>query len=282
MASQIKLYGKVFIKGNIRAMTGLHIGGGDIGINIGGMDNPVIRNTRTNQPYIPGSSIKGKMRSLSEKLAGVPPNFPPGQRVQVHVCNNQSQYETCDVCHIFGVPGDKEFATPTLLSVRDVMLDEKSLEGVKTDLAYTEIKWEATIDRITSAANPRQLERVPEGAIFKDFEFCYGVYGKDDICRIGKVFAAMQLVEDDYLGGSGTRGSGKIRFEDMKISCRPGEFYGTTADPLHYEYDNGEIILRCMKDILDRQEGHTRDSSLTCHWSMKTARISTAPMAICW
>ena len=213
MARQIRLYGKVFITGDIKAATGLHIGGGDAGINIGGMDNPVIRNARNNQPYIPGSSLKGKMRSLSEKIANRPQNSRI-QNIYIHVCQSEDEYDGCDVCHIFGVPGDKEYSSPTRLFVRDVMLDENSLEGVKTDLAYTEIKWEASIDRITSAAVPRQLERVPEGAIFKDFELSYGVYEKQDIPRVKRVFEAMQLVEDDYLGGSGTRGSGCLCIQD--------------------------------------------------------------------
>jgi len=248
MSDQIRLYGKVFINGNIKAVTGMHIGGGDAGINIGGLDNPVIRNSRTNIPYIPGSSLKGKMRSLSEKIA----NRPQNSRIQnifIHVCDDSKDYDNCDVCHIFGVPGDKPFSSPTRLIVRDVMLDESSLEEMKTDLVYTEIKWEATIDRITSAAVPRQVERVPEGAIFKNFELCYGVYEKADIQRLKKVFEAMQLVEDDYLGGYGTRGSGKIKFESITLGCRRGSSYGTSATPEMFEIPDE----KSMKELLDQQ-----------------------------
>lgn len=245
---QVKLYGKVFINGNIKVVTGLHIGGGDAGINIGGIDNPVIRNPRTNQPYIPGSSLKGKMRSLSEKIANRPQNFRI-QNIYIHVCDNKNDYSNCDVCHIFGVPGDKDFSSPTRLAVRDVMLDENSLSGMSADLGLTEIKWEATIDRITSAAVPRQIERVPEGAIFKDFELCYGIYEKSDVDRLKKVFEAMQLVEDDYIGGSGTRGSGKIRFENITLSCRPGDSYGTSGTPEKFDIPDP----KSMKELLNSQ-----------------------------
>ena len=244
MAAQIRLYGKVFITGEIRADTGLHIGGGDAGIEIGGMDNPVIKNARTNEPYIPGSSLKGKMRSLSEKVDNRPQNSPI-QNIYIHVCDDRGEYANCDVCHIFGVPGNRDFSSPTRLSVRDVRLDASSLEGV----GLTEGKWEASIDRITSAAVPRQLERVPEGAVFSPFEFCYSVYKYDDIERLRKVFRAMQLVEDDYLGGSGTRGSGKIKFENMQIGCRPGNSYGDQASPTAF----GTELLPSMEHLLEGQ-----------------------------
>lgn len=243
MARQIRLYGKAFINGDIRVATGLHIGGGDAGISIGGMDNPVIRNPRTNQPYIPGSSLKGKMRSLSEKIEDRPQNFRI-QNIYIHVCDDEGEYQGCDVCHIFGVPGDKVYSSPTRLSVRDVMLDADSLG----DIPYTETKWEASIDRITSAAVPRQLERVPEGAIFRPFEFCYGVYEEDDVRRLRKIFEAMQLLEDDYLGGSGTRGSGKVKFENIEVSCRPGSSYGEDAERNTYG-----AALPSMTELLKHQ-----------------------------
>ena len=57
--------------GQIELVSGLHIGSGNAEMHIGGTDNPVIKNPVTNQPYIPGSSLKGKMRSLLEWRAGV-------------------------------------------------------------------------------------------------------------------------------------------------------------------------------------------------------------------
>ena len=247
MANQIKLHGKVFITGNIKAVTGLHIGGSDSGISIGGIDNPVIKNTRTNQPYIPGSSIKGKMRSLLEKIGNRPQNARIG-RINIHLCDNKEDYDKCDVCHIFGVTGDKPYSSPTRLIVRDVMLDTTSLEGI----SFTEIKTEASIDRVTSAAVPRSIERVPEGAIFKDFEFCYSVYEEEDLPRLKKLFEAMQLLEDDYLGGSGSRGNGKVKFIDMKVQCRPGNNYGKSSKREEYTQpvDSMEKLLDKQNDIV--------------------------------
>jgi len=160
MARQIKLYGRIILTGEIKAESGLHIGGSPGALAIGGLDLPVIRDAYQ-VPYVPGSSLKGKMRSLWEKLNGAPQNFPIGREVFVHICENKDAYAGCPVCRIFGVPGDKDSSAPTRLVVRDVRLDQKSLEGARTDMPFSEVKWEAAIDRVTSAATPRQIERVP-------------------------------------------------------------------------------------------------------------------------
>ena len=165
----IQLKGRVFITFDIEAVTGLHIGGSDTGIEIGGVDKTVIRDPITNRPYIPGSSLKGKVRSLLEKYRGLAQNQRIGQGF-IHSCDDKEQYPGCDVCQIFGVPGERDFATPTRLVVRDVHLSDASAktleEQAHTDLPYTEVKTEVSIDRVTSAANPRQMERVPAGAVF--------------------------------------------------------------------------------------------------------------------
>jgi len=228
---KIQLRGRVSIRGDIRAVTGLRIGGRPMGIEIGGVDNVVLRNPLNNEPYIPGSSLKGKMRSLMERADNCVLNYPVGSgknRVWFHSCakkpSDQAIYSKCDVCHIFGLPGESETVeadAPTRLIVRDVAIDRTSLEQHVPTL--TEIKWEAAIDRVTSAANPRQMERVPAGAIFQPFDLTYGLYEVNgqglaqDLKRLERVFEAMQLLEDDYLGGLGSRGSGKIRFEKIGV-----------------------------------------------------------------
>ena len=121
----IQLKGRVFITFDIEAVTGLHIGGSDTGIEIGGVDKTVIRDPITNRPYIPGSSLKGKVRSLLEKYRGLPQNQRIGQG-SIHSCNDKDIYANCDVCQIFGVPGERKFATPTRLVVRDVHLSDVS------------------------------------------------------------------------------------------------------------------------------------------------------------
>jgi len=225
MANSVNLYGRIFITGNIRAETGLHIGGSQSGLEIGGVDNVVIRDPLTDRPYIPGSSLRGKMRSLWEKKNGAPQNWPIGQGVRIHICERLEQYARCPVCQIYGVPGQLEASSPTRLVVRDVFMSEesaKALESVaQTDLPYTEVKWEAAIDRVTSAATPRQMERVPAGVVFSGFEMVFSVYDyPGDLQRFPDVLESMQLLEDDYLGGQGSRGSGKITFQNVLVWAR--------------------------------------------------------------
>jgi len=238
---RVTLFGRVFITGNIKAVTGLHIGGAAGALEVGGVDAPVIRDPLTNRPYIPGSSLRGKMRSLTEKKVGSIQNFRIGKGVHVHVCKTakdsrgkelppeQQPYNTCTVCTVFGVPGDQYTNAPTRLVVRDVFMSDASAErllAAKTDLPFSEVKWEATIDRVTSAAVPRQIERVPAQAEFEGFEMVYSIYHVDDVARLITVVEAMQLLEDDYLGGLGSRGSGKIAFENLAIYARSSKEYG--------------------------------------------------------
>jgi CRISPR-associated protein Csm3 len=117
--------------------------------------------------------------------------------------------------------------------VRDVLLSKNNekLRTAKTDMPYTEVKWEATIDRITSAAVPRQNERVPPGAIFSPFELVYSLYDlngtgfQSDINWLRYIFKAMELLEDDYLGGYGSRGAGKVAFKNMTVMFKSRAYY---------------------------------------------------------
>ena len=252
-STSIKLVERVFIRFDIQAVTGMHIGGSDSGIEIGGVDKTVIRDPLTNQPYIPGSSLKGKMRSLVEKARGAKQNQRIGQGY-IHSCGaeykkkedletkGKADYQACDICQVFGVPGERPFATPTRLVVRDTFLDKDSadqLNALQTDLPYTEIKTEVSIDRVTSAANPRQMERVPAGAVFANAELIYTIYeGKDcdkgkDVERLKVIAEGLRLLEDDYLGGLGSRGSGKVRLANIRISKR--------VDPLQEEEQLGKV-----------------------------------------
>ena len=160
--TDINLFGRVIITADILAVTGLHIGGSSTGLEIGGLDKAVIRNPLNNQPYIPGSSIRGKMRSQTEKVLGLPQNNPIGQAT-IHVCKNEKDYNKnggCPVCHVFGVPADLGYSGPTRLIVRDALLTKGSaddLDKVNTELRYAELKTEVAIDRVTSAAVPRSI-----------------------------------------------------------------------------------------------------------------------------
>ncbi len=220
--------GRIFLDFDIETLTGLHIGGAPGTLAIGNVDNPVVRNPFNNEPYIPGSSLRGKMRSQTEKLKGVLSTVTRiGQNVKIHVCETRESYEKCDVCRVYGVSAaTKDNAppvatTPTRLIIRDANLtpDTRSLlSRLRTDLPFTEVKWEAAIDRVTSAATPRQQERVPAGAVFGG-ALTFTLYNdvKRDVALFETVIRGLELVEEDYLGGQGARGSGQVKFSNITL-----------------------------------------------------------------
>lgn len=203
-----KLVKKIRIETTITLVTGLHIGGSSDSVEIGGIDCPVIKlATRENQPYIPGSSLKGKMRCLLEQAAGA---SKVGMSKEVN--------------NLFGITENKELKTvnqPSKLIVRDAMLTEESrsflLGASNLDMPYTENKWENVIDRTKGVAeHPRQTERVPAGAVFHA-EFVLNVWDNDNETELVSLFEkGIRLLENDYLGGSGSRGYGQIKFSELK------------------------------------------------------------------
>lgn len=250
--SDVKFKGKYIIKCELELLSGLHIGKGQNSLEIGGVDNSVVKDAY-GKPYIPGSSLKGKMRSLMEfaedKITADNLIITVGDRSKIdrkrmHMCGDPE----CMVCNLFGrnhgehktesgSEPTKSFdnaVIPTRLIVRDAYLIESSItEQMKDylDLEWTEVKFENNLDRITSRANPRQNERVPAGAKFK-CEFVLNVFDNDGDRYLKKILKAMQLLEDDYLGGQGTRGYGKVEFNNITITFRGKEYYTseTTAD----------------------------------------------------
>lgn len=220
------LLGRVTIKGQIEALTGLQIGGSDRGIEIGGVDKVVVRNSLDNKPYIPGSSLKGKIRSLIERAKQMglnhfskgDENDPRMKQIKMHSCQNQAAYDKCSVCNLFGVPSnwnDKSGAPyPTRIVVRDAPLSNHEELLKKTELPYTEIKTEVSIDRLTSAANPRTFERVPAGAIFQ-IELVVNLFTERDSKLLNTLLFGLGLLEGDYLGGQGSRGYGKVAFKNL-------------------------------------------------------------------
>jgi len=209
------------LKGQILVRTGLHIGAGNDRLEIGGVDAPVIRNPSTREPYIPGSSIKGKMRSLLEWSDPKNKILPDGEPCH---CG------TCSICRIFGSGNsgkkeDQENAKkrgPSRLIIRDAELTpdfKKEFHDVKGK-PILEVKAENSINRITAVANPRNMERVIPGVRF-DFELLYRVIdtgdgGKEDEDLFYEVVRkGLRLLQNDYLGGGGTRGNGRIKFEGL-------------------------------------------------------------------
>ena len=296
--TQKRLLGKLYIKGTIEVKTGLMIGSADGKLDIGGLDKLVVRDPITEYPYIPGSSLKGKLRSLLERFLNKPLNRNGGgvwRYESDHTADgcteiknsNTSQFiffdgaVECEISRVFGSTGNKCWVKttaetdktkkilrenqdsrfgkedekgepyeqidghnyPARLIVRDSHLTEdsaKKLEvGVNTGLYMTERKFENGLDRITAAATPRQFERVPKGAKF-NFELVYSVEqqeiplekgenlptnlaenayteARDDLKNIA---IALAILEDDALGGSGSRGYGKVKFTGFELIYR--------------------------------------------------------------
>lgn len=235
MTSKIELKGRVILSFDIATATGLHIGGSDTGIEIGGVDKTVIRDALSNRPYIPGSSLRGKMRSLLEKYEGKTQNKTIGRDTKIHSCEDTDEYSKCNICQVFGVPAENNFSTPTRLIVRDTQLSDGSAKKLedsgRTSLPYTEVKTEVSIDRVTSAANPRQMERVPAGVTFENAEMVYSIYEGDrcnaaqDVDRVKTIVEGLRLLEDDYLGGQGSRGSGKVALQNIRVQVKNGTDY---------------------------------------------------------
>ena len=206
-----KLVKKIKIQTSITLVTGLHIGGSSENVEIGGIDNPVIKlATRDNEPYIPGSSLKGKMRCLLEQAAGA---SKVGLDEKVNnlfgICENSS----------LGIQDNQ----PSKLIVRDAILSKESKEALlacdNLDMPYTENKWENVIDRTKGVAeHPRQSERVPAGSVF-NAEFILNIWDDDDESELTELFKkGIRLLENDYLGGSGSRGYGQIKFGELKTT----------------------------------------------------------------
>ncbi|MDO8940715.1 MAG: type III-A CRISPR-associated RAMP protein Csm3 [Methylicorpusculum sp.] len=213
------------ITSQIELLSGLHIGSGNTEIHIGGTDNPVIKNPITQQPYIPGSSIKGKMRSLLEWHLGVvditdgnPLNFRHLGELQ-----GNRQAKAKDLIRLFGgAPDSKNDQTivneigPSRLAFWDCSLDPEWIAQMKDKyIPLTETKMENSIDRIAGVAlNPRNTERVPATARF-DFNLTIRVHDHENL--IETVLQGLKLLELTGLGGSGSRGYGKIKFQALKL-----------------------------------------------------------------
>ena len=268
LLEQKKLLGKFRLTSTLIIKTGLHIGGGGENLDIGGLDKPIIRDPITQYPYIPGSSLKGKLRSILERLLNKPLNRMGGSDTYRYESDDlEDGYteadvdqfipyqgaKTCPISRLFGSTGSncwikysiareqgllngnnltrtiegEEYTrirgrnVPARLLVRDCHLQSESaqrLKAIDTGLYMTEWKFENGIDRITAAANPRQLERVPAGAAFN----CEIVYTVENYIQaiedLKNLVIAIAILEDDSLGGHGSRGYGKVKFQDFNLT----------------------------------------------------------------
>ncbi|MFM7365263.1 MAG: type III-A CRISPR-associated RAMP protein Csm3 [Cuspidothrix sp.] len=305
---QTPLLGKITLTCQLTAKTGLHIGGGGENLDIGGLDKPVIRDPLTKYPYLPGSSIKGKLRATLERLLNKPLNRSGSRDTRRYESDDLVdgfteverdrfiRYEgarTCQISRLFGSTGGPSKGTnlwipiesakkeglfseknPTKiiegencvkivdgisgrnatsrLIIRDSHLHPDSatqLKQVDTGLFMTEWKFENNIDRVTAAANPRQLERVPAGSKF-NFELVYTVENAEQAVKdLENIAIALAFLEDDALGGNGSRGYGKVTFENFKFSyCSKNSYLQRIKHP------EGLAAIQPLNTIHNTQE----------------------------
>lgn len=219
----MKLQNIITIRAQIECLTGLHIGGGDSQMQIGGIDAPVVKHPYTKQPYIPGSSIKGKMRSLLEWYSGHVQKNALGVRDYERSNHNP---QVLNILKLFGVSGDnnlegelREQILSSRLGFYDCPLASSWIEERKKhDQLLTEEKAENVINRITGVAdNPRFFERVPSGALF-DFTCTLKILRDDERDALLSTFiTGLKLLQMDAIGKAGSRGYGKIRFNSLII-----------------------------------------------------------------
>ncbi|MDO4921636.1 MAG: type III-A CRISPR-associated RAMP protein Csm3 [Phascolarctobacterium sp.] len=206
--TQKALAGKLFIKAILKVETGMHIGGGNDYAPIGAVDSPFVRDTLTRAPIIPGSTMKGKLRTLLAKSTC--------QGYVLHKVDEDNEI----IKRLFGSSG-KNMACPARLQFFDMFITKSTEElfgkNLDTDTYIGEVKFENTINRASGIANPRHIERVPAGVKF-DFKLVYNIEAIAEIDADIKTLAqGLRLLEADYLGGHGSRGYGRVSFADFSI-----------------------------------------------------------------
>lgn len=214
-------FSKVEIKGDIITLSGLHIGTSAAFSPIGAIDNPIIKDPLTNLPYIPGSSLKGKMRSLLAKA--------------YNECKEDSpEKDDQRIIRLFGKSANgNEVATQGRLLFRDSFLNNKKelMEDKGLEL-LTEDKFENSISRSTAIANPRQIERAVKGSKFT-LDLVYDVVETSEVeVDFKTIVDGLRLLEEDYLGGSGTRGYGQIKFKNISVKTVIGEYQTSNIEKI--------------------------------------------------
>lgn len=216
MMEQVQLLGKLKIQAVLTVKTGLHIGGSSDYAPIGAVDSVFVRDPLTKQPVIPGSSVKGKMRTLLAKV-----------RDGNGIAKDPKDDEPV-ILRLFG-SAEKGNILLSRLQFTDSFVTtaaQKKFSAIDTDTYMGEVKFENVINRATGVANPRQIERVPRGMTF-DFELVYNIENEEELAEDMKVLAdGFRLLQLDYLGGHGSRGYGRVSFSDFyveRIDAKTGE-----------------------------------------------------------
>ena len=209
------MYGKIQITGTLVVLTGMHIGTSGAFAAIGAVDSPVVIDVRTKLPIIPGSSLKGKMRSLLAKCYNTEIAKKP-------------DFDCERITRLFGSSERKQKSRILFTDMILSNADELRNHGA---ISLTEVKFENTINRLTAVANPRQIERVIRGSTF-DLDLIYEVCGtgeeeskiQEEVLEdMETISMGLSLLEFDYLGGSGSRGYGQVRFSDVGVHNAIGD-----------------------------------------------------------
>ena len=204
---QMALQGKISITGKLKILTGMHIGGSSDFAPIGAVDSPFIRDPFTHAPIIPGSSIKGKIRTLLAKM-----------HCKGYLLNTVDKDDEV-IARLFGASGNS-FACPARLQFFDLFVTQETIDNfnaIETDTYVGEVKFENTISRTSGVANPRQIERVPAGAVF-NFKLVYNVERVEEVAQdLQTLKEAFELLENDYLGGHGSRGYGRVKLQEIEL-----------------------------------------------------------------
>lgn len=217
------MFSKIQITGTIEVVTGMHIGGNEAFAAIGAIDSPVIIDPLSRKPIIPGSSLKGKIRALLAKA------YNPT------VVNHNDDSEK--ISRLFGSSANDDKPITSRLIFSDMILDNYDELHSKGLDSITEVKFENTISRTTSVANPRQIERVIRGSKF-ELNIIYDVledYQDQALDDIKILVEGMKLLQYDYLGGGGTRGNGKIKFSNVTADTVIGELPQELEDMINSE-----------------------------------------------
>ena len=237
------------IKGILHCDSGLHIGNPSDEFDMGASDNPVVKDPLTNFPYIPGSSIKGKLRFLTEL------NDDSSRDSVKENDGMPSNNLECIASQIFGIPLDENVSDyPTRIIVRDSYPTEETISlWENSDGIYNgvELKYENTIDRISANAILRNIERIPRGSEF-NIEIIFSIYEGDNENNLLYFLESLKYLEDTYLGGSGSRGYGKIRFKNFEITKKDKEYYttGIINKKNTLKFDDTTSLLKCFRQFL--------------------------------
>jgi len=229
------LQGKIHIKGELKTITGLHIGGSKSILEVGGIDNAIIKTTK-GKPYIPGSSLKGKLRNMLARAVG-------SKCVKTDIDLQENSSGIRFIANIFGIPEGEDIKseqTEALLKVRDCFPVENCM---------LEIKTENSINRLTGEANPRPLERVAEGNF--SLEMTLDVFDPEETkIYLKEIQLAMLLLEQDHLGGSGSRGCGKIKFSIQKLYyLKISDFKLAIDDSFEEDFDDFKTTINTSNTL---------------------------------